>query len=69
VGSLTSHNPIGLHGLLRGELYFTKARGKETSWKMNLGEMGWGDMEWTGLAQERDRWRALEDAVMNLQVP
>jgi hypothetical protein len=35
--------------------------------KVDLGERGWGDMEW--IAQDRDRWRALVNAVMNLQVP
>jgi hypothetical protein len=37
--------------------------------KIDLGEMGWGVMDWIGLAQDRDRWRALVDVVMNLQVP
>jgi hypothetical protein len=35
---------------------------------MDLREMGWG-MDWIDLAQDRDRWRALVIAVMNLQVP
>jgi hypothetical protein len=32
---------------------------------MDLGEMGWGDVDWIGLAQDRNRWRALVNAVMN----
>jgi hypothetical protein len=36
---------------------------------MDLGEVGWGDVDWIGLAQYRDRWRAVVNAVMNLQVP
>jgi hypothetical protein len=36
--------------------------------RMDLGELGWGDVVWIGLAQDRDRWRALVNAVMNLQV-
>jgi hypothetical protein len=35
---------------------------------MNFGKMGWGGVGWIGLAQERNRWRALANAVMNLQV-
>jgi hypothetical protein len=37
--------------------------------EMDLGEIGWGGMDWTDLAQDRDQWRALENTVMNLQVP
>jgi hypothetical protein len=37
--------------------------------RMDLVEMGWGDTDWIGLAQDRDRWRALVNAVMNLRVP
>jgi hypothetical protein len=36
---------------------------------MNLGEDGWGDVDWIGLAQDRHKWRALMNAVMNLRVP
>jgi hypothetical protein len=37
--------------------------------RMDLGEVGWGDVDWTGLAQDRDRWRALVNSVLNLRVP
>jgi hypothetical protein len=37
--------------------------------RLNLGGMGWGDVDWIGLAQDRNRWRALVNSVMNLQVP
>jgi hypothetical protein len=103
VGSLTSHNPIGLHGLLRGYLYFTlqycnccgflvfcgllkdslvvsvgEPEGKRLlgrprrTWvdniKMDLGEIGWVGVDCIGLAQDRGKWRALVNAVMNVRV-
>ena len=37
--------------------------------RMDLQEMGCGYMDWIGLAQDRDRWRTLVSAVMNLRVP
>jgi hypothetical protein len=36
--------------------------------KMDLVETGWCDVDWIGLAQERDKWRALVNVVMNLRV-
>ena len=37
--------------------------------RMDLQEVGCGYMDWTGLAQDRDRWRTLVSTVMNLRVP
>ena len=37
--------------------------------RMDLQEMGSGYVNWIGLAQDRDRWRTLVSAVMNLRVP
>jgi hypothetical protein len=37
--------------------------------KMELKEIGWDGREWINLAQDRDQWRALVNAVMNLRVP
>jgi hypothetical protein len=36
---------------------------------MDLVEVGWCDVDWIGLAQDRDKWRALVNVVMNLRVP
>jgi hypothetical protein len=35
--------------------------------RMDLGEVGWGDVDWIGLAQDRNRWRAIVNSVLNLQ--
>jgi hypothetical protein len=36
---------------------------------LELLELGWGDVDWIGLAQDRDRWRALVNEIMKLRVP
>jgi hypothetical protein len=37
--------------------------------RMDLGEVEWGNVVWIGLAQDRNRLRALVNSVLNLQVP
>jgi hypothetical protein len=37
--------------------------------KTDLREVGWGVMDWTNLTQDRDKWRALVNTVMNLRIP
>jgi hypothetical protein len=37
--------------------------------RMGLVEVGWGDVDWIGLVQDRDRWRALVNSVLKLRVP
>jgi hypothetical protein len=37
--------------------------------RMDLVEVGWGDVDWISQAQDRHKWRALVNVVMNLRVP
>jgi hypothetical protein len=37
--------------------------------RRDLGEVGWGDVYWIGLAKDWNRWRSLVNSVLNLRVP
>jgi hypothetical protein len=37
--------------------------------RMVLGEVGCGDVDWIGLAKDRNKWRAVVNSVLNLRVP
>jgi hypothetical protein len=37
--------------------------------RMDLGEVGWGYVDWIGLAQDRNRWTAVVNSVLNLRIP
>jgi hypothetical protein len=37
--------------------------------KMGLREIGWDDVDWIYMAQDRDQWRALVNTVLNVRVP
>jgi hypothetical protein len=41
----------------------------EDNIRMDLREIGWGGMDWIGLAQDRDQWRAPVNTVLDLRVP
>jgi hypothetical protein len=41
----------------------------EDNIKIDLREIGFGDVDWIHLAQDRDKWRAVVKTVMNLRVP
>jgi hypothetical protein len=60
--------------LLVGKLEGTRPLGRpKRRWlnniRMDLVELGWGDVDWIGPAQDRDRWRALVNSVLNIRVP
>jgi hypothetical protein len=71
----------GAHGEVRGacNILVGKPEGRrplgrprrrwEDNIKMDLGEIGFGDVNWIHLAQDRGKWRALVNTVMSLRAP
>jgi len=60
----------GLVGKPEGKRPLGKPRRRcEDDIKMDIQEMGYGGMDWIALAQDKDSWRALVNAVMKLRVP
>jgi hypothetical protein len=60
--------------LLKGKPEGKRPLGRPRRWwvhniRMDIGEVGWSDVDWIGLAQDRNRWRALVNSVLNLQDP
>ena len=64
----------GVYRVLVGKPEGKRPLGRPRRWwvdniRMDLQEVGCGHVDWIGLAQDRDRWRRLVSAVMNLRVP
>jgi hypothetical protein len=36
---------------------------------VKIREVGWGDVDWIGVAEDRNKWRAVVNSVLNLRVP
>jgi hypothetical protein len=56
-------------GLLVGKPEGKRPLGRPRRRWADLGEVGWSDVDWIGLAQDRNRWRALVNSVLNLRIP
>ena len=57
-------------GRVEGKRSLARRRGLwKDNIKMALQNVGYEGMDWIDVAQDRDRWRALENAVMNFRVP
>jgi len=58
-----------LIGNPEGEKPPGRSRSRQRDIRMDLREIGWGDVDWMHLVQERGQWLVLVNIVMNLWVP
>jgi hypothetical protein len=60
----------GLVGIFNGKRPLGRRRRRwKSSIEIDLREVRWRGMDWIDLAQDRDRWRELVNAVMNFRIP
>jgi hypothetical protein len=55
--------------ILVGKTEGKKPHGRHRHIKMDLREVGWEGVDWTFVAQDRDQWQAVVNAIMSHQVP
>jgi hypothetical protein len=72
-GACSTYGGRGAYRILVGRPEGRRPLGRprrrwEDNIKMDVQDVGWG-VDWIELAQDRDRWRAVVNAVMNLRVP
>jgi hypothetical protein len=65
----TNREKRNAYRLLVGKPEGKRPLGTQDNIRMDLVEMGWDDVDWIGLAQDRNKWRALVNSVLNLRVP
>jgi hypothetical protein len=53
----------------KSQLRRPRRRWVDNNNRIDLVEVEWGDVDWIGLAQDRDGWRALVNSVLNIRVP
>jgi hypothetical protein len=58
-----------LVGKSEGKRPLGRSRRRWEDIKMDIRALGWGGMDWSDLAQDREHWMALVNTVMNLRVP
>jgi hypothetical protein len=65
----TNGEKMNAYRLLVGKPEGKRQLGRPRRRWVDLGEVGWGDVDWIGLAQDRNRWRAFVNSVLNLRFP